>query len=37
MIGMIAGLAGEIIGRYQARKKAKQASAARIGEKRVDL
>ena len=31
---MIAGLAGEIIGRYQARK---QASAARIDEKRADL
>ena len=37
MIGMIAGLAGEIIGRYQARKKAKQAAAARIEEKRADL
>ena len=30
MIGVIAELAGQIVGRYQARKKAKQAAAARI-------
>ena len=37
MIGVIAELAGQIVGRYQARKKAKQAAAARIEEKRADL
>ena len=37
MIGIIAGLAGEVIGRFQARKKAKQAAAARIEQKRADL
>ena len=37
MIGIIAGLAGEVIGRFQARKKAKQAAAARIEERRADL
>ena len=37
MIGIIAGLATEVIGRYQGRKKARQASAARIAEKRADL
>ena len=37
MIGIIAGLAGEVIGRFQARKKAKQAAAGRIEQKRADL
>lgn len=38
MIGlMIKEIAGQVIGRYQARKKAKQAAAARIEEKRADL
>ena len=37
MIGMLAGIAGKVIGRYQARKKAKADSAARIEQKRADL
>ena len=37
MIGMPAGLPSEIIGRYQARKKAMQASTARVAEKRAVL
>lgn len=37
MIGMIAEFAGQIVGRYQARKKAKQAAAARIEQNRADL
>ncbi|MCY4584798.1 MAG: hypothetical protein OXB98_02050 [Bryobacterales bacterium] len=34
---MPAGLPSEIIGRYQARKKAMQASTARVAEKRAVL
>ena len=37
MIGILASLAGDIIGKYQARKAAKAASAARIEDKRADL
>ena len=36
-LGVIANLAGNVIGKYQARKKAKQASAARIAEAETDL
>ncbi len=37
MIGMIADLAGKVIGRYQARKAVKAAAAVRIEQKRADL
>ena len=37
MIGLIARVAGEIVGQYQARKLAKVASASRIEEKRIDV
>ena len=37
ILSTLVGLAGEIVGRYQGRKKARQESAARIAEKRTEL